>query len=368
MGWILMRFSICVALVFCSACATTEGEIRQMGRLGDTSALISEWDAATSDSKRLVVFDALVANAETKAARRIILSEAPKSRSAAVRRAAVKAATGLDGDDARDVLIAALADPLPDLREIAKAGLQSKGAAVRGPLLATLAGGAAPYARAASAKLLGGMKPDEATVSALLNKARRDDAPVVREAAVVALGRLGIGRTRGVLQQARQQDDDAAVRIAAERALAKLGDAGVDRIVVAVWPIRNATGLRDVSIERALRDLRSQLAARIGASKVAEVVEEDQLKTLEQHWLKLGDNMYDGDAPNLVGPGFAKIATQFIYGALSRSGNELTLVLNRLDAATGTQVPGASLGMRGAAVDLPRLMVDAGDRVIARFR
>ncbi len=363
-----MRRAMWASILLAAACATTGADIRQLGRIGDVPALVTEWDRADSDAMRLTILQALEANAAVPAARRVVLAEASRSRSESVRVAAVRAAGKLDGDDALEVLIAALADSRPAVREVARAGLAKKGATIRAPLNALLASGSAPHARSAAAKLLGALPASGDTVTTLIGRAQRDDAPAVREASVVALGRLGIGRTRKVLQDVRRQDDDASVRMAAERALERLGDSGLDRVVVAVWPIKNATGLRDPAIKRSLQDLRRQLSARIGASRVAEVVEEDQLQKLEAHWLKLGDNMYDGDAPNLVGPGFAKIATQFIYGALSRSGNEMTLVLNRIDAATGTQVPGASVIVRGYAADLPQLFVDASDRVIARFR
>jgi hypothetical protein len=159
------------------------------------------------------------------------------------------------------------------------------------------------------------------------------------------------------------------VRLAAQRAVSGLGDRGdAERVVIAVLPLRDATGQGDPEIARLAAEIAGYLSARLSAARVCQVVDPAQTERAVAELAKHGAPLYDGDAPSAPQIGRFKLANQLAYGAIQREGLVYTIVLNRMDVATLELVPGASATASGYRADLDRIKVEAVDRFVAQFR
>jgi TolB-like protein len=356
------------------ACATTKAsDVHRMGREGDLDALVDAWRRAESDEVRIAVIEELAQHPSDRRGREIVLRQAESESEEPLKVAAVRAAAVYDGSGATKVLIARLKDAFPSVRETAEAALAARAVSAKAELLADLASNPSPLVRAACARLVAAAAKraalkDDAIENALLERATHDDAPRVREAAVSGLGALDVKKARAQLVELMRTDEDESVRISAERAIQKLGDAQMSSVVVAVLPLKNDTGQKDSEIERFGAQLAEYVAARLSQGKVCQVVDRDKLEEAIKEMKKVGALLYDGDSPNAPEIGKLRIANQLVYGSLQKQGLVYTIVLDRMDVSTSTHIPGAAVTVRGYRADLEALKVRAADQLVASFR
>ena len=136
-------------------------------------------------------------------------------------RAAAAAALGRLNDDGRGALTKALGD-VDSRVKIAALGSASRvntfGDVVA---VAKLVGDTDPLVRRRTAELLGSMKAKD-SVDGLMALAQNDADPNVRGAAVHALGKIGDGRARAVVEAVQRNDTNGLVRDQAGIALRRL--------------------------------------------------------------------------------------------------------------------------------------------------
>jgi hypothetical protein len=344
-----------------------------MGRAGDTAALLEAWERAESDAIRAAVLEEISHNSRDAAGRDLVIREAGSASTEPVKLAAVRALGAYQESQATLALIRALGDPWPAVREVAEVSLAPRSKDFEGELRFAMSSDASHLVRAGCARMLPGAVAANPALrgeieDALLDRAVRDDAPKVREAAVVALGLLNVTRARSQLVELMRTDPDAGVRMSAERAIQKLGEGAMSRAVVAVLPLNNNTGLDDPDLRRLCRHIAEYVAARLSQGKVCEVVDREKLEKAIEEMKKIGAAIYDGDAPNAPEIGRFKIANQLVYGSLGRQGLVYTIVLNRMDIATLSLVPGAAVTVQGYRADLEQLKVRAADQLLSSFR
>lgn len=360
----------CLTMAGCATAATT-ADVRRMSDRGDTEALMKTWEETDRDSVRIAVIEGLAAH---EAERALVLRQAASAPSSQVRLAAVRGLGSYDGAEVVPALVNALADPFPAIREVAKSALAKRGPAANDALLEALEQNPSHLVRAAAAKLLarsakGPDKQLRLRVSlALLDAAKRDDAPKVRESAVVGLGALGEPKARPVLTELMRTDGDSGVRMAAERALARIGDGGGAPVVVAVLPFKVSAGTSDAELGLLGRQIADFLAARVSAAEVAQVVDREKMERALKEMEKLGVHLYDGDALNAPEMGRFKMANQLVYGSVQKQGQVFTIVANRMDVSTLELIPGASVTVSGYRADLEQLKSELTERFIRNFR
>lgn len=357
-------------MVGCATTATT-ADVRRMSDRGDTEALMKAWEETDRDAVRIAVIEGLATNGAESS---LVLRQAQSASSSQVRLAAVRALGRYQGAEVVPALIDALADPFPAIREVAKAELAKSGEAANDSLVEALEQNPSHLVRAAAAKLLaraakGPDKQLRLRVSlALLDAAKRDDAPKVREAAVVGLGALGETKARPVLTELMRTDGDSGVRMAAERALVRIGDGGGAPVVVAVLPFKVVAGTSDAELALLGRQIADFLAARVSAAKVAQVVDREKMERALKEMEKIGVNLYEGDALNSPEMGRFKMANQLVYGSVQKQGQVFTIVANRMDVSTLELIPGASVTVSGYRADLEQLKSELTERFIRNFR
>lgn len=345
-----------------------------MGREEDQKGLLDAWEKTDQDSVRIAVLQALSVLPASEAGRRLVVRQAVSNPCLDVRLEAVRALGRLQGAQVVDGLVEALADPYPSIREAARAGLAAKGAQAHPALLASAAGNSNHLARASSiALLVAAARAHPELVSGLqqllVQSARSDDAPGVREAAVSGLGKLGAGSARSLLREIERGDPDASVRMSAARALHQLGKPPDGAIpVVAVLPLKNDTGSDDPALGRFCEQMADYLAARLSQSGVCQVVDRSRMEQARGELRKIGQEMYAGNAPNAPSLGYFKMANQLVYGSLQRHDMVYTIVLNRMQVQTLEMVPGAAATVSGYRADLEQLKVKAADLFITNFQ
>lgn len=360
-----------VLLGFAAACASTSAaDVRRMNRSGDVDGLVATWDGALRDGLRTTTVLALADHADDPRARRIVIDTAARHPSEPVRLAALRGLDRIEGDDVDAVLIAGLGDPWPTVRDTSSAALESRAATAS--LEVAARSNTNHLVRAASVRLLvNEARRSKAqapmVVSVLEERARTDDAPKVREAAVRGLGALRVVASRRLLRDLERTDGDPSVRIAAGKAIASLGDEPeTERVVVAVLPLENEAG-DDPELARLGDQLREYVAARLSGAQVCEVVDRERTDRAIAEMRKVGKALYDGDAPNAPEIGNFKLANQLVYGSVRRQGMQFTIVLSRMDVETLALVPGASATATGYRADLEQLKVEVTERFLARF-
>jgi HEAT repeat protein len=360
------------AVLFFAGCATqvTSADVRRMSERGEIEALLKAWEETDREDVRIAVIDGVARNASSSEGRSLVLRQAESASSKDVRLAAMRALGAYEGADVVMVLVGALSDPFPAIREIAKAELAKTGEAADDPLLEALAQNPNHLVRASAARLLmRRAKSNDKQLRlrielALLDAAKKDDAPKVREAAVDGLGALGIEKARAVLVELMRTDGDSGVRMAAERSIGKLGGGALSQVVVAVLPFKGD----DAELARIGDQVGEYLAARLSASKVCEVIDREKMNHALKELQKVGVNLYDGDALNAPELGRFKLASQLVYGSVQKQGNVYTIVANRLDVSTLELVPGAAVTVSGYRADLEQLKAELTERFITNFR
>jgi HEAT repeat protein len=343
-----------------------------MGREHDTQSLVEAYGQTDSDAVRIAVLEQLAEHPDDQPGRALVLRQARSATTEAVKLSALRAASRYQGEESIEVLIDQLDDPWPAVRELSLASLSSRSAAALAKLREQVSTSQSPLMRAACVRLLeSAARIDPGAhddVVKLMFQAANDDAPKVREAAVNAFGTLGVVNARPKLMELLRTDPDASVRMSAERAIQKLGDAAKPSAIVAVLPLKNDTGLADPELDRFGAQLAEYLSARLSSGKVCEVIDPAKVEAAIAEMKKVGAAMYDGEAPNAPMIGRFKIANQMVYGSLQKQGAIYTIVLQRMELSTLAQVPGAAVTVQGYRADLEQLKVRAADQLLASFR
>lgn len=343
-----------------------------MSRDGDVDGLVAAWDGAERDGLRVSVLEGLAEHASDPRARSIVLSAAARHPSEPVRVAAVRGLHAIDDEESTATLVTGLGDPWPSVRDLSRAALESKGESTL-PSLTEAAGSHSNHlVRAASLQLLvraarkwPARRGDVEQL--LMDRTRTDNAPKVRVAAVEGLGVLAVTPSLGLLEQVKRTDGDPLVRVAAGKAIERLGSGAAPRVVIAVLPLKNDTGDADPELSRLGGQLREYVAARLSGAKVCEVVDRDKIDQAIAEMRKVGKAIYDGDAPNAPEIGNFKLANQLVYGSVQKQGGQFTIVLNRMDVSTLELVPGASATATGYRADLEQLKIEVTERFLSRF-
>jgi HEAT repeat protein len=356
-------------VLFAASCASTSiADVHELGRRGENERLIEIWRSSDKDSLRAAAIEALAEHPDDEG-RRLAIEEAKSGATAEIRIASLRALARHSGSEVIEALIVALADPFPDVREVARASLATKSADAVHALIVAASSAVSPLARASAARLIAdaaAARPElrPQAQASLQNVARRDEDARAREEAVLGLGRLGAEEARALLTELMRTDDDPSVRMNAERALAKLGAPPDEKtVVVAVLPLNSEPGLG-----RAAAQISEYVAARLSAAKVCQVIDREQIEAAISELKKHGAAIYDGDSPSAPQIGQFKMANQIVYGSLQREGLVLTIVLNRLDVSTLQIVPGASATVSGYKADLDRMKVEVTERFLRSFR
>ena len=189
---------------------------------------------------------------------------------------------------------------------------------------------------------------DAGTDALLISVARTDPNPMVREAAIAKIGRRQIADARSLLQQARNQDPDASVRLAAERALALIGT-NVSESVIVVMPF---DGHGDAA--RFLGGIEDTFTACLATSGLATVVERRQLSAVMEE-MRFAERNIDTDRALDVGRRLA--ANEVLTGSVTQTGDRLAVIVKRIDMATLGVLDGAYAV--GSVFDVPALARDA---------
>jgi TolB-like protein len=365
------------SILMTAGCATaaTVGDVRKMGEAKDGPGLMKAWQESEGDGVRIAVIEAFSQNPADGEGRALIFREARSSTSDQVRLAAVRSLGAYGGEEMVPILVGALGDAFPAIRDVAKSELGKIGEGANDPLFEALGQSENHLVRASCARLLtraakGTDKQLRLRVGlALLDAARGDDAPKVREAAINGLGTLNEPKARPVLTELMKTDGDAGVRMAAERALGKIGPTEDDaQIVIAVLPFKNETGAREGELGALGQQIADYMAARISSSKVCQVVDREKMERALKEMEKIGVHLYDGDSLNAPELGRFKMANQLVYGTVQKQGQVFTIVANRMDVSTLELVPGASVTVSGYRSDLEQLKAELTERFIKNFR
>ena len=350
----------------------TAQDVRRMDRAKDVDGLLDAWHRGPPTSVAPKIVDALARYADDDRAADVVLEAARRHPNEPTRRQAVERLTILSRPAADAVAIDALGDPFPSVRAQAKATLTSRGDRVFEALRVAGRSHRSPLVRSAAIELITrvGLNSGElraAAKSTLLDRARRDDGPVVRAAAADGLGALNVIEARPTLTAMMRTDDDPKVRLQAGRALSKLdAPTEAERTVIAVLPLKNETG--EKGLGRFGDQVADLLAAELATSGVCEVVDSAKRDEAIRELTKSGSMLYDGDRPNGPEIGYFALADQLAFGVIQKTGLIYTLVLNRMDVSTLKLIGGASVTVRGYRADLDRMKVEAARKFVARFR
>ena len=350
----------------------TVGQVRRMDQRGDVEGLLAAWRTQPPTSVLPAVLDGLARHPKDGQAEGIMIEAARGHPNEQVRRTAVQRLAAFDSPGATEALVNALADPFPSVRAQAKASLAARGAAVVNALQVAIRAHGSPLVRASAVELvtraaLRDPALRSAATETLSDRARRDDGPRVRAAAVAGLGELNAGPARSLLIELMRTDDDATVRMVAGRALKKLDvPAPAARTVVAVLPLRNETG--EPALDAFANQVADYLMAKLVQADVCTVVNPSKRDAALEELKKVGVQLYDGDRPNAPELGRFALADQFAFGVVQKTDLVYTVVINRMDVSTLELVRGASVSVRGYRPDLDRLKVEAARKFVARFR
>lgn len=362
LGWLLL-----------AGCASSlkSSQVEELGRRGDLPGLLDAWERAQSDAVRATVLEQLAAFPDSEQGRALIGRQLRPESGESVKQAALRAAERLPGPGLMSPVVQMLGDPLPQVRELAYDLLAKRSGEAAEPVLAALGQSPSHLVRAGCARLVPAVAQARPELRGggeelLLRAGAKDDTPKVREAAAAALGTLEVARARPVLLELMRTDPDSGVRIAAQRAIQKLGEGALGSAVVAVLPLKNDTG--DPELDRLCHQVAEYVAARLSREKVCQVVDSSKFERALEEMKKRGVLLYDGDDPNAPELGRFKIANQLVYGTVQRNGALFTIVLNRMDVATLAQVPGAAVTVQGYKVELEQLKLRAADLLVASFR
>lgn len=370
----LSRVCLALGVLAAAGCAgaLTVSRIQTMDRNADVDGLVDAWRTRPPASLQTALLDALAHHPDDARGRSVVIEAARRHPQADVRRRAVARLVAYDTDETTGVLLDALADPFPSVRAEAKATLTRRGTAVLDAVNAASRSHASPLVRSAALELLtqAGLREPSfrpTAVAALIEGGRRDDGPQVRAAAATGLGALNATSARPLLIALHRTDDDPLVRLQAGKALNKLdAPTGAERTVVAVLPLKNATG--DPRLDGFGQQVADVVAAELSTAGVCEVVDEAKRDAAIAELKKMGSLLYDGDEPNAPELGRFALADQFAYGVVQRTGTTFTIVLHRMDVSTLKLLAGASVTVRGYREDLDRLKADAARKFVARFR
>ncbi len=343
-----------------------------MDRDGDIDGLVEGWRSSppTPVARRLV--DAMARHPDDARCRRILMEAARGHRDESVRRQAMARVPALTGTEVDDALIAGLVDPFPSVRRQARSTLARRMPGAVPRLTSAARANASPLVRSAALTVITehALRDAEARASAvglLVDRARRDDDPSVRSAAVNGLGGLNAVESRRLLIELARTDDDPTVRLQAGRALSKLDAPPTsERAIVMVLPLKNDTS--DPRLDRYCAQVADLVAAEIATSGVMEVLDRAKRDAALDELKRIGSLLYDGDRPNAPQLGRFALANQIVYGVVQRTGLIYTLILNRMDVSTLKLVSGASVSIRGYRDDLDRMKTEAARRLVARFR
>lgn len=190
--------------------------IEALGEIGDPIAvpfLLSHLDdAAAPAAERYSVMASLAVLKDPRAVPKLI-TVARKDNDTTARRFAVRALGYMTTSEAREALVAALVDRSPPVRIEALRALENQQA--RGQTEAILArlGDPEPTVRSEAARILGFWEITQASPK-LVELMKKDDTRLVRQAAVVALGRAG---DRAALDALAQLVSDEGKKKASER-------------------------------------------------------------------------------------------------------------------------------------------------------
>jgi|GEM_PF-5883016 len=369
-----MRLGLAMVMAaLCAGCAGVSVQtIQRMGRAGDTEALLRVYAEAESDEVRLAVIEALSLHPADAAARDLLRREAAGAARADVRRVAMRALSGDLAAEATVVLIGGLADPFPEVREIARQTLSARGREAQPSLLGAAQQNPNPWVREAALRLALAAARRNADLRADAERAAlealRDESARVRAAAVEELERLAYPAARAPLNDMRFSDPDESVRALAERAVARLPRTEDSLPLLAVLPFRETGGTPPPGSRRLGEELAEYLTARLAAAGTCRVVDRSRMQEALAELQRAGIALYDGDAPNAPELGRFHLARQLVYGSLQRRGSAITLIVSRMDVSTLEIVPGSAVTVSGFVEDLEALQDELVRRFLATFR
>ncbi len=358
-----------------SACAGTRAaDVRKLARDGEVEQMLTIWDEAKKTSVQVAVLQGFAQHHPGDPSGRALVIEAARSPDNELRLAAIRALAAYEGNDVLQILLDSLADSQPSARSLAKQELSKRGEKAE-QLLVTAATGHPNYlVRATATELLvqNARRNDRLKRQLgqiLQDSAQRDEAPSVRQAAVMGLGTLSVNSSRSILMELMRTDGDASVRMSAERAISKLSPGEAVAVpVVAILPLKDDTGANDPEIKRLGQQIADYAAAKLSGSKFCQVVDKKKTDHALQELKKHGKLLYDGDAPNAPEIGKFKLANQLIFGSIQKQGLVYTIVLQRMDVSTLALVPGASATASGYKNELDQLKQEVVERFLVKFR
>lgn len=356
------------AWAWASCASTGPSEIRAMGARGETSQLVALYHEASHEDRRTQILDALRGSDDPQVTR--LFLEVGRRGTSRTRVIALEALGEQDAAGAAPILIEALGDPMPAVRAAARTSVARRAPALGPELRRAARSHPSPFVRASALEAVvqaaEPTKTDE--VASVLLAALSDGAPEVRREAVEGLGRIGWTPARSAVVERLRVDPSRAVRMAAQTALERLGTEGAGRAVVAVLPLDVGAPDPTGVLGRLAEQVADVARARLTETPLCDVVDRRRMETVLAELRKTGQHVYDGDGPSAPAIGEFKIANQLVYGRVSKQGPVYTVILQRLDVATLELVGGGSVAVDGYAGELDRLVAEAVDRFVERFR
>lgn len=367
-----------LSLAFCASALVAcggggAGAIRGHAARGEIDALVALQAELDKERDQVALVQALSTHADDPRATRALMNYARSSDGARVRSAAFAALASAPGEDVDRLLITALGDFQPSVRAAAKSSVMARGVSMSGLLERAAISDANPLVRAASLEILTAESRTAPELGAVSSKvavmAAEDPAPAVRAQALQSLGVLKLSTARPIIMERLRVDPSREVRMAAERALAKVGSGpAAAKATVAVLPLRVSGPDPQGRLARLAQRLTEVTRAKLSAAEVCEVVDREKMQEVLRELKKRGELVYDDDAVNVPAIGRFKIANQLVYGSVHAEGALYTVILQRLEVSTMELVPGAAVTLSGYQSELDRLIDESVDRFARGFR
>lgn len=208
----------------------------------------------------------------------------------------------------------------------------------------------------------------EGFVTLLVRRAEKDDSAEVRRAAARALGqmadRLSAPQKKAaheVLTRRKHADLDSSVRAAASSAVEKIDYRAVR--TVGVVGLENRTGM--AKFDQFCEDIADLVSANLARERLATVVERRQLGTVLNE-MALQQMMGIDNPDQAVELGKLLQADEIVFGTLHGDGNQVTVIIKRVDVVSGELLQGVSVS--GYALDLEQLKQSVARKVVVTYR
>ena len=348
-----------IVSIFVLNCAISINNIRDYGSQGDYSNLVKHGKYSKNEDIRVATVEELRKIRKEESC--IDLIDMASDESYKVKLAVCSALSKrLECKGAVSTIIKFTKDVQPRLRKHAKEVLIENKKEVKQSLVDSISNPNS-LIRVSVIEILGTFKPDEEISELLIKQLKVDDSPLVRKKAAAVLGYWIYKPARKILFKVKNSDLSGDVRGEAEKSLNKIGET-ISTIRIGVVPLQNQTGSKnndDLGII-----FSDYISAVLAQSRICNVIEQNQVKLAVNEFVKKSSGIYDDESANEIGKFLT--AQQIIYGAIQKSGNEISIIVKRMDVETLKILQ--SVVEHGYVNEISQLKIKVAEKLSDSFR